>query len=272
MINYLITGGSGFIGKNLIKRLEDEALSYQNIDIRSKSKADLVFDIVTEELPKIRCDKIVHLASETNVRDSLNHPKTYIRRNTSGLLNILDYALENLISEVIFTSSASSEAALSPYLASKAACEAICKSYFSSYGLKVRILKLSGVYGPYSEHKKSVIARFIRACFNHEPLRIYGSGEQKRDFVYVGDVVESILTGKSGFIATNTATSIIQLAHIISTLSLKHLNYRPEVIFEDPVQGEVMNPVLAANISTKYSLIEGLEKTFNWYKEYYDGA
>jgi UDP-glucose 4-epimerase len=265
-MDYLITGGNGFIGHNLCNRLDADGCSYKIVDITGD--ADYCID-VTVKLPLLRGDTIVHLASETNVRKSIEYPRYTINRNTAGLLNCIDLVQRGLFRQLIFVSSASSKMASSPYLASKLSCEAICYAYISSFGLDIKVLKLSNVYGPYATRKESVIAKFIKNTLDNVPLIIYGDGSQARDFIYVEDVVDCIIDGRCGYITSGKLTSIKVLAEKIKSIANVLIGYEPRIVYEPAIKGEVIIPKIRSDIFTKYVLDKSLVSTFKWFKEHY---
>jgi UDP-glucose 4-epimerase len=268
-MHYIITGGSGFIGTNLRQLLHSKGDTYTTVDKVVESPFSVKTDVV-DNMPSVNGDCLVHLASETNIRASLSHPNRYIKRNIIGLLNVLARAREDRIEDVVFTSSASADLAESPYLASKAACEKICDAYFKSFGLPVRILKLSSVYGPHSIHKQSVVHQFIKAALRKEPLVIFGNGKQFRDFVYVEDVCKAIVREYCGYVTTGTLTTINELAERIADLSETLTGFRPKIKYESPFIGEVLVGRTQMNsLPNPKSLAEGLLTTFNWYKDNY---
>jgi len=186
-----------------------------------------------------------------------------------GLLNCLKHLKEGNVKKLIFTSSISSSECKSPYLASKAACEAICNSFRCSYNLDVQVLRLSNVYGPHSVHKSSVISKFIKNCLDCKPITIYGSGHQSRDFIHVDDVVSSIYEGTSGFISSGKLTSIKSIALMISDISNSLTGFRPRIIYENPISGEVTIPITRTDIVPSISIDEGLVTTFEWFSHNY---
>lgn len=271
-LDYLITGGKGFIGRNLLDFLEENGKRYVTVDIDPRPYNGTDENICIDSslhLPSIESKTLVHLASETNVRKSVKEPVSVIRRNMRSILNCLELLRSRVFEEMIFTSSANSKLCTNPYLASKMSSECICDAYKQSYDLKIRVLKLSNVYGPHSIHKHSVIPTFIRNCLDKKPLKIFGDGSQKRDFVYVGDVVDSIYYGKEGAIASGELYSIKTIAYMLSELSVGYLGYRPEIVYEEAVKGEVVNAVKWTDIVPKVGLEDGLSLTFNWFLEHY---
>ena len=268
-MDYLLTGGCGFIGKNLRLRLADQC-SVANIDINPNGDPGVHILDVANRLPNFYGNTLVHLAASTNIRQSLAHPRTTITSNINGLLNCIDLVRTEKFNTLIFTSSASSALSASPYLASKLAGEAICKAYSTSYNLDIKVLKLSSVYGPHSLNKNSVIASFIKRCLNKCSLLIYGDGSQSRDFIYVDDVVDSIISGKSGYICSGKLTTIKHLAETIRDLSKSLLNFTPIIHYEQFIPGEVKCPELHCDITPNVSLEDGLHRTFKWFMENYE--
>jgi len=219
--NILITGGCGFIGLNLIEFILDNTswnikvldnlysgkkeylssfdknrLSFHKGDIRDKK-------IVKKALEN--CDYIVNLAAQVGVIESIKDPFFDMDVNVNGILTLLKSCKEKNVKRFVQASSAAplgeqemplSEAKvpspLSPYGASKLAGEGYCSAFSGSYDLETVVLRFSNVYGPYCEHKNSVIPLFIRQILNDEVLTIYGDGNQTRDFVYVSDICNGI--------------------------------------------------------------------------------
>ncbi len=273
MYKYLITGGRGFIGRNLTNTLDMLGKSYKVVDLDVLGYPNDKCSDVTISIPPIQAETLVHLASETNVRKSIKSPRATIERNCIGLLNCLDLLKNDIVGRVVFTSSASSMLSLSPYLASKAACEHICKAYKECYNLDIRVLRLSNVYGPCSEAKDSVIPTFIKNVIKYENLTIYGKGEQRRDFIYVFDVVNAIISGRSGYISTGTLISVSKLAWMIQEISGKVLNRSPHINYEGEIKGEVGSPEFSkTSIKVKVDLEDGLLRTFKWFVRRYDGG
>ena len=150
-------------------------------------------------------DAVVHLAAHTSVVESLENPEEDWDINVNGTLNLLEACRHNKVDRFILASSNAvvgeqappiSETKvpqpLSPYGASKLAGEALCSAYYHSFGLKTISLRFANVYGPYSEHKTSVIARFMNWAKEGKPLIIYGDGDQTRDFVHANDICQAI--------------------------------------------------------------------------------
>ena len=261
--NYIISGGEGFIGTNLADKIpEDDSLT-----ILDKK---LGYDLCIKPIKVSHCDTFIHLAAITNVRDSLQHPKKVILDNCSMTLRCLDYVRAQG-SHFVFSSSMGAPELLSPYSASKLACEEFITTYRKTYNVKATILRLSNVYGPYSMHKTSVVAKFIKQCIDHGPLEIYGNGLQTRDFVYIDDVVSTIIKCRMRLVnvASGASTAVSELAETIRHISMKFLNYRPEIVYLDAIKGEIteINPL--TDIRPATTLYKGLTTTFKWFMDNY---
>ncbi|MFB6200102.1 MAG: GDP-mannose 4,6-dehydratase [Candidatus Nanohaloarchaea archaeon] len=216
----LITGGAGFIGRNLVKYLQENSnhdveimdnLSSGNKDeLQRATNEDIVFhkaDITDRQaLREIAKDKdvIVNLAAQVDVTESLENPIADKKNNLDGLLNILEISRKEDLKVVQASSVAVADSEelpvneekphspKSPYGASKASAEAYCKAYSSSYNIETVCLRFANVYGPYSKGKNDVISIFLRNIIQNKELQIYGDGEQTRDFIHVRDVCKAI--------------------------------------------------------------------------------
>lgn len=182
-----VTGGNGFIGKNYQNTFTkheyyifDKALPYRD-DVCS-------VDSIIKRIQNFKPDCIVHLASLTNVVESIKKPMLYFKENIEGLLNILSVAKAFNI-PLLFTSSCGADDPINPYSQSKNLCECICEN--SEHN--VTILRLTNVYGKkYSDKKTSAVHKFYRQIENGIPVTVNGDGNQTRDFINVRDVCFSI--------------------------------------------------------------------------------
>jgi UDP-glucose 4-epimerase len=232
MTNYLVTGGCGFIGLNLIKRLKKDTsarirvidnlsvgssddlvqigFSHCNVDSLSwKVNQFIVGDIRDKEIVAqvmSGADIVVHLAANTGVQPSLLDPFIDCETNVLGSLNCLSNAAECGVQKFILASSGAplgkqipplhEEMAphpMSPYGASKLAGEAYCSAFYHSFGLDACALRFGNVYGPGSMKKTSVIAKFIKQVLKGERIEIFGNGKQTRDYIYIDDLTSAII-------------------------------------------------------------------------------
>lgn len=323
-MNFVITGGCGFIGINLIGYLlgvqeqhkirvidnlsvgkrEDLASVGKVAEIEKREigetfahKLELVVgDIRDEDLAGLACrgaDNVVHLAASTGVIPSIEDPRADCMDNVVGTFNYLEGARANGISRFVFASSGAPLGEqdppiheemvphpISPYGASKLAGEAYCAAYHGSFGLDTVALRFGNVYGAYSNHKSSVVAKFIRHIFGSEPLPIYGDGNQTRDFIFVDDLIQAILLcldrqnigGEIFQIATHKEHTVLEVAEELNRLAEKYLGRKSDIVFEEERKGEIKrnySDISKAKkmlgFEPKYDLKEGLEKTFLWF-------
>ncbi|NAT09962.1 NAD-dependent dehydratase [ANME-1 cluster archaeon AG-394-G06] len=223
-MNVLVTGGSGFIGRWVVKKLldgryevcvlddlsngrvenleelkEDQNLKFVLGDIRDKEVLQSVFKDI---------DICIHAAAAINVQESIDNPQKYYDVNIDGTFNILEEARRKdvkvvLIGTCMVYDLTSSKAIneehpvnpKSPYAGSKLAAENLALSYFHAYGLPVVITRPFNTYGPYqkSDMEGGVVSIFIRSLLQGEPLKIFGDGTQTRDLLYVEDCAEFIV-------------------------------------------------------------------------------
>lgn len=220
MTSILITGGAGFIGVNLVLALMPTGAKLRVLDNLSAGQARDLRGLPVELQVGDICNPqdvdramrevnlVVHLAAHTGVRESLTDPETGMKINVGGTLQLLQSAVHYGIERFVFASTGGAivgEALppiheempprpLSPYGASKLAGEGYCSAFWGSYGLRTVVLRFSNIYGPFSYHKGSVVAKFFRQLRAGGRLTIYGDGGQTRDFLYVDDLCHAIAT------------------------------------------------------------------------------
>ena len=204
----LVTGGVGFVGTNLIKRLLKEGHEVFSIDNYSTGKKEneqegcTYIDIDINDLEHLdnnlfkEVDIIFHLAALARIQPSLKRPQESLNANVNGTLNVLELARLNTI-PVVYAGSSSVHHGLygSPYAWSKYAGEQLCELYSKVYGLPTSICRFYNVYGPHQLEEgeySTVLGIFERQLRNSEPLTITGDGTQRRDFTHVDDIVDGL--------------------------------------------------------------------------------
>ena len=218
----LVTGGGGFIGSNLVRRLLEHGDDVRVLDNfatgNRRNLADIVDDveIVEGELRSYErvhnatrgVDVVFHQGALPSVPRSVQDPLTTGAVNVEGTLNVLLAARDEDVRRVVFASSSSVYGntgtlprvetqfpdPISPYAVSKLAAERYCVSFARVYGLETVTLRYFNVFGPRQDPTSqyaAVVPRFIAAVDGGDPVTIYGDGEQSRDFTYVENVVEA---------------------------------------------------------------------------------
>lgn len=302
-MNVLVTGGAGFIGANLVRLLLDENHQVRVLDNFSTGRRqyleglDLeviegnILDTETVAQAVAGMDGVVHLAAQTGVPGSLKDPYHDCKTNVIGTLNVLEASRHAGVDRFVFASSnaplgrqeppATEDKAplpIAPYGASKLAGEGYCLAYYGSWGLGTVVLRFANVYGPYSVHKSSVVAKFFKDILVKGEITIHGDGQQTRDFVYVGDLARSIqLALESGVqgevfqVASGKETSISELATLVQELVVAPY---VEVQFGPLRQGDVCRNYSVVDKARRVlgwaprvDLKKGLDKTFAWWTE-----
>lgn len=299
---WLITGGNGFLGVNLRALLTEELPDDRVVVVDtgdhnkefSSDRAKRVnvnvanWKAMVKIFDKFKPNYVVHLAAETGVRTSLEEPKKCLERNFMGALNCLDLAERYDCESVILASSCGvvgerfrkvEETGVcfpeSPYATSKLCMEALGDCY-QKIGLKVCNLRFSNIYGPWSEHKQSVVASFIKALLNGDPVRINGDGFQTRNFIYVKDAARAILTCLrkkacgTYCISSDKSITINDLVTIICEAAENDM----AIEFQPLVDGEIINLEIDNSKARKelmfqceYGMMEGIVETIQWFQQ-----
>ncbi|MDG1314548.1 MAG: NAD-dependent epimerase/dehydratase family protein [Flavobacteriaceae bacterium] len=202
----LVTGGAGFIGSNLIKQLLSKGYNVSSIDNYDSGSEDNHIDgctyykgDVVEWLPNNNRDFDIcfHLAGLSRIQPSFTNPDNTIRINTIGTQKVLEFARKNN-TMVIYAGSSSRwhNPYQSPYATSKYLGEELCKMYRKTYDLHIEIARFYNVYGPgeiIDGDWAAVTGIWRRQVRDGKNITIVGDGEQRRDFTYVGDIVDGLI-------------------------------------------------------------------------------
>ena len=204
----LVTGGVGFVGTNLIKRLLKEGYKVVSLDNYSTGFKDneqegcqyFKVDLCHTYDYSFFMDKpavIFHMGALARIQASIKDPITAIQNNFDSTLNVLEWA-RSRDCPVIFAGSSSYHHGLwgSPYAWSKHAGEQLCKLYSNVYKLPTAICRFYNVYGPHQIEEgtyATVIGIFEKQYRNNEPLTITGDGKQRRDFTHIEDIVDGLV-------------------------------------------------------------------------------
>jgi dTDP-glucose 4,6-dehydratase len=226
----LITGGAGFIGSHLVKKILStkdwkvwvlDALTYAG-DLKNLKGADIedFFKVDINNLDELRkiskdhtFDAILHLAAESHVDRSIEDPLAFVRTNVNGTVNMLEIGMEQLKknenfvfyhistdevfgtldpAEDIMFSEETPYDPRSPYSASKAASDHFVRAYFHTYKLPILISNCSNNYGTH-QYPEKLIPVVINKLLNREKIPVYGTGENMRDWLHVSDHAEAII-------------------------------------------------------------------------------
>ncbi len=231
MRHYLITGGAGFIGSNLIRRLFkdekgifitciDDFDPFYSKEIKQLNISEFVnnsnfrlldYDLSKETWKELAemipgpVDVIVHLAAKAGVRPSILNPLSYQQVNVIGLQNLLDFAKEKNNKQFVFASSSSVYGIndhfpwkedeqlypISPYAMTKLAGEMLGHVYSKLFDIRFIALRFFTVYGP-GQRPDLAIHKFTKAILTGKPITMYGDGNTSRDYTYVEDTIQGV--------------------------------------------------------------------------------
>ncbi len=290
MKTYIITGGAGFIGSNLIDKLIndnhiicvdnfndyyspmiklDNIKDHMNkhnfylhhIDITDKPQLEYIFK-------KYKIDAVIHLAARAGVRPSINNPSIYFETNVNGTLNLLELCRQYEIRKFVYASSSSVYGLnktpfkedqkinpISPYAASKISSEKLCQTYSHLYDMSITCLRFFTVYGK-RQRPDLAIAKFFKHIKQGRPIPVFGDGSTSRDYTYIDDILNGIISAISydtKFDIFNLGNdSVVRLKDLIFHIE-KTLNIRAIINRQPEQPGDV--PITYANIDKARELL-----------------
>lgn len=314
-MHIIVTGGAGFIGSNLIRTLFradpgirvtciDNFDPFYSADIKQLNirefKSNPAFHFLYSDIATASCqelnelidepaDAIVHIAAKAGVRPSIQYPLAYQQTNVIGLQNLLEFARAREIKQFVFTSSSSVYGInehfpwkedeqllpISPYAMTKQAGEMMGHVYNKLFNIRFIALRLFTVYGP-AQRPDLAIHKFTKAILSEDPITMYGDGNTSRDYTYVDDVVQGIISAinydKTGFeiinIGNNHAVSLNELIVAIEEMAgkraiIKQLSEQPGDVQKTFADISKAKQLLGYNPQT--NLKEGLRKFYDWF-------
>ena len=263
----LVTGGAGFIGTNLIKRLlkdNHQVISFDNystgfkknmqndchyieVDISNSTHMDTYTNVYTSDV-----DVIFHMAALPRIKPSFENPTEVIDVNVKGTVNILEHARKTE-TPVIYAGSSSFWGGVykNPYTFSKWQGEELCKMYEQIYGLNVTICRFYNVYGDYMPMEgsyRTVLPIFLEQYRKGKTITVTGDGEQRRDFTHVNDIVDAMMK----VVQLNKWGSVYELGrgenHSINEVAEM---FGSERVYIDKIPGEMRNTLCKSELARK---------------------
>lgn len=273
MSTYLVTGGAGFIGSNIVSELVKRDQRVKVVDNFVAGKRENLEEILDKieliegdirDLDLLRkimkgCNYVIHQAALRSVPKSMNDPISYDEVNVKGTLNVLMAAQEAKVKRVVYASSSSVYGdstklpqrenqipqPISPYAATKLAGEHYCRVFSKAYGLETVSLRYFNVFGPKQSLESEyavVIPKFITCILRGEQPPIHGDGKQTRDFTYIDNVVQANLravtckgvAGEVFNVACGKNYSVLELVKFLN--QILHKKIQPKFI--DPRPGD----------------------------------
>ena len=304
----LVTGGAGFIGSHLVEALVSAGCQVVVLDNLSgghlsnlttvKQRIELyeedIRNLAALEKASDGCDAIFHLAAVVAVQQTIKDPVDSAMVNDIGTINVLEAARKNNVGRFVFASScavygddprlpkkeAMTPLPASPYAVHKLSAEHYARVYCELFGLKTASLRFFNVFGPRQDPASpysGVISIFMTRAISGQTPVIYGDGNQSRDFVYVKDMVKTLMlaastesaAGRVLNIGTGSSVSIKQLWELICSAS----GQQQAPVYEPARAGDILQSVAdiglakeLLNYKVEFSLEQGLAATLEWYR------
>ena len=330
-----VTGGAGFIGFHLIKRLIKNKIKVVAVDNLNSYYSVALKEARLEEIRKLNGQfnfyygdiednlflkkifekytpkYVVNLAAQAGVRYSIDNPSTFLKSNINGFGNILEICKDHQISHLIYASSSSVyggntklpyseknsvDHPVSMYAATKKSNELMAHVYSHLYSLPATGLRFFTVYGPWGRPDMSYFL-FTKAILEGKTIDVFNYGEMQRDFTFVDDIIESVIRVMNKIPTLNNKfdknqpdlssswaphrifnignSNSVNLGDFISTLE-EIIGKKAKKNFLPMPKGDVQSTLAETskledyiNFKPRTSIKDGLDKFFNWYKEFY---
>jgi len=309
-LRYLVTGGAGFIGSNIVDELLRRGHSVVVLDDLStgneenlagvRSQIDLrvgtIIDLATVQSACVGVDYVIHLAARTSVPKSVKDPLETNRVNIDGTLNVLVAARDAKVRRFVYAASSSAYGEtptlpkiesmqpepISPYGVTKFVGELYAQVFGRVYGLENASVRYFNVFGPRQDptsQYSGVLSRFMLAILKGEPLVIYGDGEQSRDFTYIDNVVDETLraceaAGASGKVfngGTGARITLNEVAKLLEKIAGKKIQTQ----YDPPRAGDIRDSQADISLARKILAYEPsvlFEEGLQRTWEWYKGA
>jgi UDP-glucose 4-epimerase len=312
MKRMVVTGGAGFIGSSLVRALLGRGERVHVIDNLSNGKLDNLEEVANQitvheydvaDYDRIApviagADRVFHLAAVASVPKSIQEPVTSHKTNIDGTFNVLRAAVEGKVGRVVFAASSAAygdslempknETMLprpkSPYATQKVLGEYYMNNFAECFGLETVSLRFFNVFGPRQDPTSpysGVLSIFMSGLLERRSPIIFGDGGQSRDFIYVDDIVNFLLSaseapskaisGKVYNAGTGTRYTLNQVWNMLQQIEGVELaaKYGPERAGDiRDSQAEISAAVKDLGYRPQFSLEEGLRRTLDWYRTY----
>lgn len=301
----LITGGAGFIGSHILAQLQGrrdmDVVVFDNLSSGSKEHVPAGMELVEGDVcdeaavdalfADHHFDAVIHLAAQTMVPFSVDHPVEDCQINLEGVLHVLEACRIHDTGHILFSSSAAvygdnfhiplkeTERLVptSPYGITKMATEHYLRVYHELYGMDATVFRFANVYGERQGEKGEggVVSIFCKLLSQRQGITVFGDGNQTRDFVYAGDIAQAIIRALplKGYhtmnVSTGQETSINDLIRSFE----KAVGYTVPVQYTAPRTGDILRSVLSnealkrdLGFVPEMDLEEGIRRTYDWYR------
>ena len=301
----LITGGAGFIGSHILAQLQGrrdmDVVVFDNLSSGSKEHVPAGMELVEGDVcdeaavdalfADHHFDAVIHLAAQTMVPFSVDHPVEDCQINLEGVLHVLEACRTHGTGHILFSSSAAvygdnlhiplkeTERLVptSPYGITKMTTEHYLRVYHELYGMDATVFRFANVYGERQGEKGEggVVSIFCKLLSQRQGITVFGDGNQTRDFVYAGDIAQAIIRAlplkgcHTMNVSTGQETSVNDLIRSFE----KAVGYTVPVQYTAPRTGDILRSVLSNEALKRdlgfvpaMDLEEGIRRTYDWYR------
>lgn len=301
----LITGGAGFIGSHILAQLQGrrdmDVVVFDNLSSGSKEHVPAGMELVEGDVcdeaavdalfTDHHFDAVVHLAAQTMVPFSVDHPVEDCQINLAGVLHVLEACRTHGTGHILFSSSAAvygdnlniplkeTERLVptSPYGVTKMTTEHYMRVYHELYGMDATVFRFANVYGERQGEKGEggVVSIFCKLLSQHQGITVFGDGNQTRDFVYAGDIAQAIIRALplKGYHTMNVSTGQETSLNDLIRSFEKAVGYTVPVQYTAPRTGDILRSVLSNEALKRdfgfvpeMDLEEGIRRTYDWYR------
>lgn len=301
----LITGGAGFIGSHILAQLQGrrdmDVVVFDNLSSGSKEHVPAGMELVEGDIcdeaavdalfADHHFDAVVHLAAQTMVPFSVDHPVEDCKINLEGVLHVLEACRTHGTGHILFSSSAAvygdnlhiplkeTERLVptSPYGITKMTTEHYLRVYHELYGMDATVFRFANVYGERQGEKGEggVVSIFCKLLSQRQGITVFGDGNQTRDFVYAGDIAQAIIRALplKGYHTMNVSTGQETSINDLICSFEKAVGYTVPVQYTAPRTGDILRSVLSnealkrdLGFVPEMDLEEGIRRTYDWYR------
>lgn len=301
----LITGGAGFIGSHILAQLQGrrdmDVVVFDNLSSGSKEHVPAGMELVEGDVcdeaavdalfSDHHFDAVVHLAAQTMVPFSVDHPVEDCQINLEGVLHVLEAFRTHGTGHILFSSSAAvygdnlhiplkeTERLVptSPYGVTKMTTEHYLRVYHELYGMDATVFRFANVYGERQGEKGEggVVSIFCKLLSQRQGITVFGDGNQTRDFVYAGDIAQAIIRALplKGYHTMNVSTGQETSLNDLIRSFEKAVGYTVPVQYTAPRTGDILRSVLSnealkrdLGFVPEMDLEEGIRRTYDWYR------
>lgn len=301
----LITGGAGFIGSHILALLQGrrdmDVVVFDNLSSGSKEHVPAGMELVEGDVcdeaavdalfADHHFDAVIHLAAQTMVPFSVDHPVEDCQINLEGVLHVLEACRTHGTGHILFSSSAAvygdnlhiplkeTERLVptSPYGITKMTTEHYLRVYHELYGMDATVFRFANVYGERQGEKGEggVVSIFCKLLSQRQGITVFGDGNQTRDFVYAGDIAQAIIRALplKGYHTMNVSTGQETSINDLTRSFEKAVGYTVPVQYTAPRTGDILRSVLSnealkrdLGFVPEMDLEEGIRRTYDWYR------